>query len=166
MNNWLLHILQESIKVSLIAVSVEQLIYLFLTRCCLFSKRCLMVEQTDTGWLRFVLRLRWWRTKSWSTRLLLTTSSHSSKGRIGRGRTHSTCLIGGSQTVQRWQDSRTCCVQFWQTLPIRVRLRVSLASSMRLTMTIRRSLTLTTLSYRYSRSLTNETCSSRVSSLR
>ncbi len=34
MNNWLLHIL--SIKVSLIAVSVPQLIYLFLTRCCLF----------------------------------------------------------------------------------------------------------------------------------
>jgi hypothetical protein len=27
--------LQESIKVSLIVVSVEQLIYLFLTRCCL-----------------------------------------------------------------------------------------------------------------------------------
>ena len=35
MNNWLLHILKESIKVSLIAVSVEQLIYLFLTRWCL-----------------------------------------------------------------------------------------------------------------------------------
>ena len=29
--------LHESIKVSLIAVSVEQLIYLFLTRCCLLS---------------------------------------------------------------------------------------------------------------------------------
>jgi hypothetical protein len=37
MNNWLLHILKESIKVSLIPVSLEQLIYLFLTRCCLLS---------------------------------------------------------------------------------------------------------------------------------
>ena len=37
MNNWLLHILKESIKVSLIAVSVEQLIYLFLTRFCLLK---------------------------------------------------------------------------------------------------------------------------------
>jgi hypothetical protein len=51
-------------------------------------------------------------------------------------------------------------LQFWQ---IRARLRVSLASSMRLTMTIRRRLTSTTLNYRCSRSLTNETCSSRVS---
>ena len=34
LNNWLLHMLQQSIKVSLIAASVEQLIYLFLTRCC------------------------------------------------------------------------------------------------------------------------------------
>ena len=34
------------------------------------------------------------------------------EGRIARGRTHSTYLIGGSQTVQRCQDSRTCCVQF------------------------------------------------------
>jgi hypothetical protein len=30
--------------------------------------------------------------------------------RIARARTHSTCLIGGSQTVQRYRDSRTCCV--------------------------------------------------------
>jgi hypothetical protein len=35
LNNWLLHMLHQSIKVSLIAVSVEQLIYLFLTRFCL-----------------------------------------------------------------------------------------------------------------------------------
>ena len=35
LNNWWLYMLQQSIKVSLIAVSVEQLIYLFLTRCCL-----------------------------------------------------------------------------------------------------------------------------------
>jgi hypothetical protein len=52
------------------------------------------------------------------------------------------------------------------TLKKRASLSVSLASSMRLTMTIRRSLTPTTLSYRCSRSLSNETCSSRVSSLR
>ena len=45
-----------------------------------------------------------------STRLFLTPSSHSRKGRTGRGSTHSTCLIGGSQTVQRYRDSRTCCV--------------------------------------------------------
>ncbi len=47
--------------------------------------------------------------------------------------------------------------------PIRARLSGFLASSMRLTMTIRRSLTLTTLNYRYSHSLTNETCGSTVS---
>jgi hypothetical protein len=35
LNNWLLHMLQQSIKVSLIAVSVEELIYLLITRCCL-----------------------------------------------------------------------------------------------------------------------------------
>ena len=44
--------------------------------------------------------------------LLQVPSSHSRKGRIVRGRTHSTCLIGGSQTVQRYQDSRTCSVQY------------------------------------------------------
>ena len=37
LNNWLLHMLQESSKVSLITSSVEQLIYLFLARCCLLS---------------------------------------------------------------------------------------------------------------------------------
>jgi hypothetical protein len=41
---------------------------------------------------------------------LLTPSSHSRKGRIARGRTHLSYLIGGSQTVQRHQDLRTCCV--------------------------------------------------------
>jgi hypothetical protein len=106
----------------------------------IFSKRCLMVEQTDTGWMRFVLRLRWWRTKSWSTG------------------GHTLCLncatLTGFTYVLRVVPTNS------------VRLRVSLASSMRLTMTIRRCLTPTTLSYRYSRSLTNETCSSRVSGLR
>ncbi len=34
LNNWLFHMFQQSIKVSLIAVSVEQLIYLLITRCC------------------------------------------------------------------------------------------------------------------------------------
>ncbi len=37
LNNRLLYILHQSIKVSLIAVSLEQLIYLFLTRFCLLS---------------------------------------------------------------------------------------------------------------------------------
>ena len=37
---------------------------------------------------------------------MLTPSSHSRKGRIARGRTHLTYLIGGSQTVQHCQDSR------------------------------------------------------------
>ncbi len=26
-------------------------------------------------------------------------------------RTHSTCLMGGDQTLELYQDSRTCCVQ-------------------------------------------------------
>jgi len=78
-----------------------------------------MVEQTDTGWL------------------FLTSSSHSRKGRITRGRTHSTYLIGGSQTVQHHQHSRTCCVQCWPTHPTLARLIVYLASSMQLTTTIR-----------------------------
>jgi hypothetical protein len=82
-----------------------------------------------------------------STRLFLTPSSHSRKGRTGRGSTHSTCLIGGSQTVQRYQDSRTCSVQWWPTHPPLVRLSVSVESSMRLTMTIRGSLTPTTLTW-------------------
>jgi hypothetical protein len=34
-NNRLLYMFQQSIKVSLITVSLEQFIYLFLTRCCL-----------------------------------------------------------------------------------------------------------------------------------
>ena len=34
LNNWLLHMFQQSIKSSLITVNVEQLIYLFLTRFC------------------------------------------------------------------------------------------------------------------------------------
>jgi hypothetical protein len=36
--------------------------------------------------------------------LLLTPSIHSRKGRIARRRTHSTCLIGGSQSVKHYQD--------------------------------------------------------------
>ena len=63
--------------------------------------------------LRFIHRLRWWKPNSWSTRLLLTPSSHSRKGSITRGRTLSIYLIGGSQTVQHHHHSRTCCVQWW-----------------------------------------------------
>ena len=37
LNNWLVNMFQQSIKVSLIAVSVAQLIYLFLSRCCVWS---------------------------------------------------------------------------------------------------------------------------------
>jgi hypothetical protein len=33
-------------------------------------------------------------------------ANHSRKGRIARSRTHSTCLIGGSRTVQRYTNSR------------------------------------------------------------
>jgi hypothetical protein len=51
----------------------------------------------------------------------LADSINSFKERsIVRGRTHSTCLIGGSQTVQRYQDSRKWCVradQLTQLLP-------------------------------------------------
>jgi hypothetical protein len=107
--------------------------------------------------------LTWWKLKSWSTRLLLVPSSHSRKERITRGRTHSTYLIGGSQTVQRCQDSRTFCVQYWPTHPTLTHLIVTLASSIRLTMTIRTGLTPNTLNNRWSRRLTNEYCSSRVS---
>ena len=60
-------------------------------------------------------------------------SRHSRKGRMARGRTLSPYLIGGSQTVQHCQDSRTCCVQFRRTHPIRAHLSDFLASSMRLT---------------------------------
>ena len=102
---------------------------------------------TSMGWrhsssmstLRFVCRLRWWKPNSCS---ILTPSSHSRQGRIVRVRTHWTCLIGGSQTVQHYRNSRTCSVQCWPTHPTLVHLSVSLPSSIRLTMTIRRSLTL------------------------
>ncbi len=87
-------------------------------------------------------------TRYQALRFWLTPSSHSRKGRIVRSRTHSTCLIGGSQTVEHSRDSRTFCVKCWSTHPIPAHLRVSLASSMRLTMTIRKGLTPTTLNYR------------------
>ncbi len=83
----------------------------FSTHCMSWStrSRCL----TSMGWryfssmstLRLVFRLRWWKPKSRSTRLLRTPSRHSRKGMIARGRTLSTYLIGGSQTVQRYQHS-------------------------------------------------------------
>ena len=50
-----------------------------------------------------------------------------------------------------------------ETHPISDRLSVSLASSIRLTMTIRSRHMPTTLNYRYSHSLANESCSSTVS---
>ncbi len=77
-----------------------------------------------------------WSRHTFTTLLILIWIT-----RIVRVRTHSTCLIGGSQTVQHYRDSRTCCcVQCWPTHPIPVRLRVSLTSSMWLTMMIRRGL--------------------------
>ena len=103
------------------------------------------------------------------TSFLLTPSSHSRKGRIERGRTLSTYLIAGSQTVQRYQHSRTSCVQCWPTHPTLVRLARlsischSLSSSMQLTMKIKSRLTPTTFSYPCIHSLTNEHSSSRVS---
>jgi hypothetical protein len=146
LNNRLLYILHQSIKVSLIAVSLEQLIYLFLTRYCLLP----IPPRTPVQRHPFPLgRQNYLNKDGWGSK--------------GPGRTHSTYLIGGSQTVQLCQDSRTCCVQFWQTHPIPTRLSVSVASSIRLTMTIRSRHTQTTLNHRYSHSLTNETCSSTVS---
>ncbi len=119
-------------------------------RQCIFSTipwmswgtraRCL----TSMGWRysssmstqRFVCRLKRWKPHSCGTRIWLTPSSHSRKGRIVRARTHSTCLMGGNQTLERYQDSRTCCVQCWPTHPILVHLNVSLSSSIQPTMTI------------------------------
>ena len=112
---------------------------------------------------RFVCRLRWWQPNTWGTRLWMTPSSHSRKGRISRVNTYSTCLIGGSQTVQHYQDSRTCCVQYWPTHTALVHLSIPLASSMRLPMTIRSRHTPTTLNYPCRPSLTNDPCSLRVS---
>jgi hypothetical protein len=103
------------------------------------------------------------KPKSWCTRTLLPPSSHSRKRRIARERTLSTYLICGSQTVQRYQHSRTCCMQCSPTHPTLVRLRVSSASSMQLTMTIRSRLMSTTFRYPCSHSLTHEHSSSRVS---
>jgi len=85
-----------------------------------------------------------------------------SRERMARGWTRLTCWIGGRQTVQNYQHSPTCCVQCSLNHPTHAHLSVSLASSMQLSMTIRRSLTPTTYSYRYSHSLTNDRSSSRV----
>ena len=95
LSNRFLHMLQQSIKVSLIAVSVEQWIYLLLARC-------------------------------WPLPILLVT-------RVARGRALSTYLMGGSQTVLRYQHSRTCCVQCSPTHQILAHLSVSLASSLTMT---------------------------------
>jgi hypothetical protein len=87
---------------------------------------------------------------------------------------------GVSLKVSRrnWQDSetgpgeekvnqlfKTNCNK-WQTHPIPARLSVSLASSTRLTMTIRSRHTPTTLNFRCSHSLANHACSSTVSRYR
>jgi hypothetical protein len=62
--------------------------------------------------LRFVRRLLWWKPNSCGTRLWLTPSSHWRKGRITRARTHSTCLIGGSQTTVQL----TKLLSVWESL--------------------------------------------------
>ena len=62
-----------------------------------------------------------------------------------------------------YQHSCTCCVQCWPTHQTLARLSVSLASSIQLPMTIRRSFTPTTFSYPCSHSFTNEHSRSRVS---
>ncbi len=60
------------------------------------------------------------KTKSWSTRVLLTPSSHLRKGRISRGRTLSTYLIGGSQNcvtrVTYSVDQLTQLLSSWESL--------------------------------------------------
>ena len=43
--------------------------------------------------------------------LVVSIKSFEEKGRITRARTLSTYLIGGSQTVEHYQHSCTCCVQ-------------------------------------------------------
>ena len=80
-----------------------------------------------------------------------------------RGRTLLTYRIGGSQTVQIYQHSPTCCVQCSLPHTTLAHLSVSLPSSIQLSMPIRSRLTLTTYSYRCSLSLTIEHSSSRVS---
>jgi hypothetical protein len=82
---------------------------------------------------------------------------------LTRERTHSTCLIGGGQTVQHYHDSLTCCVQYWPTHTALVHLSIPSASSMRLPMTIRSRHTPTTLNYPCRPSLTNDPCGPRVS---
>ena len=57
-----------------------------------------------------------------------------------------------SDSVQNYQYSRTCCVHCSLTHPTVSHLRVSLASSIQLSMPIRIILTMTTCSYRYSHS--------------
>ena len=81
------------------------------------------------------------------TRLLLTPSSHWWKERMGRGRALLTCRIGERQTVQNYQQSPTCCVQCSLTHPTLAHMSVALASSTKLSMTIRSRLTPTTCSH-------------------
>ena len=54
---------------------------------------------------------------------------HWWKERMTRGRTLLTYRIGGRQTVQSYQHSRTCCVHWSLTHPTLAHLNVSLASS-------------------------------------
>jgi hypothetical protein len=80
------------------------------------------------------------------------------KERISRVTTLLTYRIGGS-----YQHSPTCCVQCSLAHPTIAHLSVSLASSIQLSMPIRRLLALITCCYRYSHSLRLEHSSSGVS---
>jgi len=133
--------------------SVERLIYLLLTRCWPFTpKRRAVLEkqglhhaepileeygvgsETDVlktfklcehPEIRPQIDVMKTEVMTYQAFARLTPSSHSRKGRIARGRTLCT-LICGSQTLQRYQHSRTCCVQCWPTHQNLARLSVSL----------------------------------------
>ena len=112
---------------------------------------------------QIMMQIEVMKTEVISTRLLPTPSSRMWKERMSRVTTLLTYPIGGRQTVQCYQHSPTCCVQCSRTHPTLAHLRVSLGSSIQLSMTIRSRLTPTTCSYRCSHTLTNDRSSSRVS---
>jgi hypothetical protein len=101
LNNWLLNMLQQSIKVSLIVGSVEQLIYLLITRWCVLS------------FLSITLQRHTWP---------LGRQNYFNKGRCG--------------------------LMWFNVYGTDLGKKKLLQITLRLTMTIRRSLTPTTLIYR------------------
>jgi hypothetical protein len=141
--NWLLYILQESIKVSLIAVSVEQLIYLFLTRWCLLSipPRTLQRHPCPLGRQNYLNKDGCgWGSREPETGIYVKKNGYQFFPKFFFG-----TLV--DEVVLEKNGSR---------------LAVDILENY-VSMTIRRSLTPTILNYRCSHSLTNEPCSSTVS---